>query len=849
MGVSLGVMRPPIYLRIGCVFRPLIPGGRKAAISGIILRAMFAWVIPIAVHAALEAPSFVPAGGLVQSPALIQVTHGNDGGTIFYTVDGPDPRDPFGMVAAEARSAKEPLSVSRSMTIRARVRRGTEWSDLRSAAFTADQDFSKLFFSELMYHPTDGGDEDEFVELKNTGSVPLDLSGLRFGFNDLPNAFTFPAGSQIAPSGFCILVALDEAFRLIHPDVPVHGMYEATLENFNDDLRLERGGATAVRAAYETYPPWQVVPDNHGYFPGDGVGFSLVRTTFDPSSDPTDHRPWRASTNRFGSPGADDPPSSVLPIYINELLTRTSVGVLEFVEFYNPNSVPIDLGGWWLSDRRASPYRYKIPPGTVVPPLGFLVLDQSKYGAGVGFNADGDGCYIFSGDVAGNLTGYSHGFEFAAAERDVSFGRHLASDGTESFPSQLIPTPGEANSGPRSSPIVISEIMYRPDIPQGDYIELHNASAAPVSLWDPANPAATWAIAVRRDYRQPLPENITLPPGGHLLLVAGDPTAIRTAYAVPEEVPIVRVPDFFNYLPRSTDVFLFMPVGVSGGITRYATAEFVRYGTSKPWPAGADAAGHSLERLNPGAFPNDPLHWRESPSMRTPGRTNLSNLPPRVWAGGNQTHFTGRDGTLRGAVADDRWDGSSPTSLWTQVSGPAAAEFSGATIDSVTVRFPVPGEYVVRLAASDGMLAASDTATIQVIDRPFDGWRAASFDPDELGIEAISHPMADPDHDLLPNVGEYVFSSLPKTPGLLAPLKLSVGEGLLQATWLQRSQLPDVVITPERADRIEGPWFAGWEFFDRTDVPKDGGVEITIREKLLVPGRTGGFIRLRYSLR
>jgi hypothetical protein len=183
------------------------------------------------------------------------------------------------------------------------------------------------------------------------------------------------------------------------------------------------------------------------------------------------------------------------------------------------------------------------------------------------------------------------------------------------------------------------------------------------------------------------------------------------------------------------------------------------------------------------------------------------------------------------------------------VTGPAAAQFGGATLDSVTVRFPVPGEYVVRLTASDGVQVGTDTATIEVIDRPLDGWRTANFTAPELADNTISELLADPDKDGLPNVGEYVFASPPKAPGVSTPLRFAVTGDRLQATWVQRAQAPDVVITPERADRLEGPWYAGWELFDRTDTAIDGLVEITIREKLPVASRNRGFIRLRYSVR
>jgi hypothetical protein len=161
----------------------------------------------------------------------------------------------------------------------------------------------------------------------------------------------------------------------------------------------------------------------------------------------------------------------------------------------------------------------------------------------------------------------------------------------------------------------------------------------------------------------------------------------------------------------------------------------------------------------------------------------------------------------------------------------------------------VAGEYVLRLSASDGTQSAADTATITVIARPFDVWRTANFDPAELADEGISHPLANPDQDYLPNLGEYIFASAPKLPSSASSLTVAALEERFQATWMQRAELPDVVITPERADRLEGPWFSGWEFFDRTTVPQGELIEVTIREKLPRTGLAGGFIRLRYSLR
>ncbi|MDB6155555.1 MAG: hypothetical protein JWL90_4008, partial [Chthoniobacteraceae bacterium] len=769
-------------------------------------------------------------------------------GTIFYTVDGPDPRDQFGGAAQKGLGFSSPISVNRPMVIRARVRDGNEWSSLAVMALTADQDFSKLLFTELMFHPRDADDLAEFIELKNTGTLPLDLSGLHLRIRINLQSFLFPAGTVIPPGGFFVLIRDTAAYRAIHPTAQINGLFIGDLDNSVDDLFIEDlNGAIAAEAHYETAAPWQVVPDNHGYFPNDGVGFSLVRITLDPASNPADYRSWRASAQRYGSPGRDDPAPVLLPVYINELLTRSSAGVPEAIEFFNPNPTAVSIDGWWLSDERNRPFRYAIPAGTSVPALGYLVMETTQFGAGVSFSAEGERCYLFSADSAGALTGFSHGFQFRGAERDASFGRYLASDGSEDFPAQINRTFGLANSGPIVPPVVISEVMYNPIVPGDEYIELRNTTDAPFPMWDPQNPSSTWIIESSLIFSAALPANTTIPAQGHLLIVRKNPALFRAAHAVPANVLIVQIDPMFTGFASTQELTLSKPSGLSGRNPRYVIAEHLNFGKQAPWPAGADGGGHSLERINLRAYANDPRNWRDS--ILSPGLPNTGNLAPKVSAGGSQIQFTGGAVKLTGLVLDDGWNNSVLSSSWSQIAGPAAVQFSELDLNSVSVRFPVPGRYVVRLAASDGSLSAADTATIDVIERPFNAWRTANFTEAELNDSAISFPNADPDHDGLCNDEEYFFASLPKTPGAPNPFHTTIVGGYWQITWLQRAIAPDLLVTPERADRLEGPWFAGAEFFERTEIPNEAFTEVTLREKSPAAGRFQSFFRLRFQMR
>src|SRR5205085_10285288 len=84
-------------------------------------------------------------------------------------------------------------------------------------------------------------------------------------------------------------------------------------------------------------------------------------------------------------------------VVINELLAYPAPGQLAFIELYNRGPQPVDLSGAFLgTDLLLS--RFQIPAGTVLPPAGFLALDQSQLGFGLA--AGGGSIYL----VNSNLT-------------------------------------------------------------------------------------------------------------------------------------------------------------------------------------------------------------------------------------------------------------------------------------------------------------------------------------------------------------------------------------------------------------------------------------------------------------
>ncbi len=106
----------------------------------------------------------------------------------------------------------------------------------------------------------------------------------------------------------------------------------------------------------------------------------------------------------------------------------------EWIEVYNLEPYPIDLGGWALDDMAfggTSPYIF--PPGTVLEPMGFLVRHRS--GTGVALNQDADTARLLAPDGL-----EVDAFSYTNPTADRSYSR--AVDGFGEWMEGFSPSPG-----------------------------------------------------------------------------------------------------------------------------------------------------------------------------------------------------------------------------------------------------------------------------------------------------------------------------------------------------------------------------------------------------------------------
>lgn len=638
-------------------------------------------------YPSVPAPTFTPDGGSFAEGTQLWMKAVN---TIFYTLDGTDPRE-FGTGQPLGSLYENPLTLERTALVKARTMSGIgQWSALNEVLFILDA-ASPLRITEVMYHsrpPSESeangtytGDDFDFIELRNTGSRTIGLAGIAFTDGVLFD-FTKSRIHTLLPGEHVVVVKNLAAFKERYPDwatMTIAGEFQypaESLANGGERITLKDGlGRTIVSFSY----------DDEWYVNTDGLGHSLVVVNESSSTEAwTRKTGWRPSTNVDGSPGQEDPAPPAIPaVVVNEALTRTVLPEQDSIELYNPAAVPADIGGWFLTDDRTNPLKFRIPDGTEIPVGGYWVFDEDDFNANPDspdsflLSSLGEDVYLFSADAEGNLTGYTHGFRFGAADSGVSFGRYITSTGDEHFVAQTALTWNDANASPKVGPVVINEIMFDPFPSQTtntadlEYLELRNISSEGVPLFDPAHSENTWRITAGVEYS--FPTGITLPPGGYALIVRFDPqidglklTMFRSWYGLDETVRMFgpytgRLENVGERVTLSKPGEPKLPPDPDAGTIPYIVVDQVDYSSSIPWPTGANGTGASLQRLASARYGNDPINWEvasPTPGQDNPGASNEDadeDGMPDVW---EIEHFGGTDVPGGGAMEDWDYDGS-----------------------------------------------------------------------------------------------------------------------------------------------------------------------------------------------
>jgi hypothetical protein len=153
--------------------------------------------------------------------------------------------------------------------------------------------------------------------------------------------------------------------------------------------------------------------------------------------------------------------------------------------------------------------------------------------------------------------------------------------------------------------VMINEIMYRPALPGGSYIELYNGS--PTTSFDLGN----WRIDGADFAFDP---GTIISPGAYLI-VAEDRAIYPMLYG--NAIPLAGV---FNgeLKPAGETLELLAPNAAS---TNFSIVDQVSYADELPWPAIPEAAGASLQLIDPSQDNSRVVNWRAVTGV-------ISNQPP-----------------------------------------------------------------------------------------------------------------------------------------------------------------------------------------------------------------------------
>jgi hypothetical protein len=253
-----------------------------------------------------EPPVFSQFGGVVPPGYPLSMTSSvaatGQTATIYFTLDGTDPRLTGGSLNPSAQPVAGPLLLNGMTTVKARARndQNGEWSPLTAASFVpgaVPASSNNLAVAELLYHPpglsaaelsagfTDV-DDFEFVRLLNIGDSPIDLAGAQFSMGI---TFDFAAGAvrYLSPGAGVLVVKNLAAFRARYGtncNAMIAGAYSGNLSNGGERLQLLDTNHLIIQDFYYgDSNPWPAAAD------GDGPSLilrdpALGLPPFDPSS-------------------------------------------------------------------------------------------------------------------------------------------------------------------------------------------------------------------------------------------------------------------------------------------------------------------------------------------------------------------------------------------------------------------------------------------------------------------------------------------------------------------------------------------------------------------------------------
>jgi hypothetical protein len=292
------------------------------------------------------------------------------------------------------------------------------------------------------------GEREPWIELYNSSSSQIALSDffLSDDYTQLAK-WRFPTGAVINPGEFKVIFADGEPG-------------ESTLSEWHTSFRLSNSSESLGFSRLLNGAPQLV----------DYLNFGNLTPTHSYGAYP-DAQLFDRVEFRLVTPGA--PNSLALPpiaVYINEWMAANAGFIRDpadndaddWFELYNAQATPVDLGGYFLTDRLTNRFQFAIPNNGhyTIPPFGYLLvwadnetnqnsLARADLHANFQLRQAGEDIGLFAPD--GTLV---DGITFLGQNDNVSEGRYPS--GTGAIYTMPNPTPRTGNPNPGIRPQIVS---------------------------------------------------------------------------------------------------------------------------------------------------------------------------------------------------------------------------------------------------------------------------------------------------------------------------------------------------------------------------------------------------------
>jgi hypothetical protein len=148
-------------------------------------------------------------------------------------------------------------------------------------------------------------------------------------------------------------------------------------------------------------------------------------------------------------------------IAINEIFAQGKGKRPDWIEVYNQGNVPVDLGGYTLTDSRKKPRRWVIPESTIIRPHDFLLFfaDKKDFENHTNFKLDAGGEFVGLYDPSGKCI---DAFAYTNLPEPGSWARFP--DGGKTWSFCTMPTMGSTNKKPAQPVKNASKVTPVPEI-------------------------------------------------------------------------------------------------------------------------------------------------------------------------------------------------------------------------------------------------------------------------------------------------------------------------------------------------------------------------------------------------